>query len=129
MIFKRVTETVIARQCHGCAAEVPASDNFCRQCGVLQRVETLTSATGPHWSERRTKTLQGGEPSHELLSGSLVNTVTKAVAVKTAPFRLNRFGARLVAGIIVIPMWLLIVLLSPLDAYAAAKIATSRIDC
>jgi hypothetical protein len=48
--------------------------------------------------------------------------------VKTGPLRLNRFGVLMIAVLIAIPMWLLIILLSPLDAYAAAKAASSQMS-
>jgi hypothetical protein len=58
----------------------------------------------------------------------MLDVITKSVAVKTAPLRLNRFGARFFAVIVAVPIWLLIVLLSPLDAYTTARVAMSRAD-
>jgi hypothetical protein len=40
---------------------------------------------------------------------------------KNPGFIANRRATRLVSILIAVPLWLMIVLLSPLDAYAAAK--------
>lgn len=117
------TETVALKLCHSCAAEVPASDIYCRKCGVHQRAG---AATGENWNESKTKRLQQGEAGYQTISSPLVNQLTQAVAVKASTLNGNRFGVRLVATLITIPIWLLIILLSPLDAYAAAKAVSSQ---
>jgi hypothetical protein len=67
--------------------------------------------------------LQGG---YQSFSGPLVKLITESVtATKTSRLQ-SRWGKRLALAAISIPIWLLIVLLSPLDAYVAAKMAVER---
>jgi hypothetical protein len=117
------TATVALTLCHSCIAEVPASDIYCRKCGVRQRAGAVT---GENWNESKTKHLQQGESGYQTISSPLVNQLTQAVAVKASTLNGNRFGIRLVAALVTIPIWLLIILLSPLDAYTAAKAVSSQ---
>lgn len=126
MISRRLMEATEIKQCHSCATELPACDNFCRRCGILQRASSLPAFDNTGWAERETRALWGGEAADQMLSGPLVNALTRGIAEKTAPVNLNPFGARLVLAIVAVPIWLLIILLSPLDAYAAARASTSR---
>lgn len=127
MMTPYLTETLDSKQCHGCAAVVPFDDNFCRRCGILQKAGAVTAGNSRHWSEIETTVLTDDRSASQLLSGLLVNTIKQKVAAKTAPLRSNPFGAGVVTAIVAIPMWLLIILLSPLDAYTAARSASSRI--
>jgi len=119
------TATAVLKICHSCVAEVPASDIYCRKCGVQQRVGAITGAT---FNEGKTKRLEKREAEYQTISSPLVNILTQAVAAKASALGGNRFGVRLVAAIITIPIWLLIVLLSPLDAYTAAKAVSSQVN-
>lgn len=126
MISRHLMEATEIKQCHSCANELPASDNFCRRCGILQRANSLPPFNNTGWAERETRVLWGEEDANQMLSGPLVNALTRGIAEKTAPVHLNPFGARLVVAIVAVPIWLLIILLSPLDAYTAARASTSR---
>jgi hypothetical protein len=119
-------ETVAITLCRGCGSAGPASDNYCRQCGAFQKAGP--SLSGSHGSEYETRAIGESSPAYQGLSKSMLDVITKSVAVKTTPLRLNRFGARFFAVIVAVPIWLLIVLLSPLDAYTTARVAMSRVD-
>jgi hypothetical protein len=54
------------------------------------------------------------------VSGPLVSAVVAGVSA-SSPQPYSRFMKRAILTLISIPIWLIIVLLSPLDAYAAAK--------
>jgi len=54
--------------------------------------------------------------------------LTQSVALTTGSLRLNRWGALVIAVLIAIPMWLLIILLSPFDAYLSARNAWVQMD-
>ena len=114
MMTPYLTETLDSKQCHGCAAELPLADNFCRRCGVLQKAGAVTAASGKHWSEIETTVLTDEREANQMLSGLLVNTIKQKVAATTTPLRSTPFGAGVVTAIVAIPMWLLIILLSPL---------------
>ena len=57
----------------------------------------------------------------------LVDAVFNGALSNTATYPINRVTRRVIAVLISIPIWLLIVLLSPLDAYSAAKTVTKQI--
>jgi len=133
-MFSHQMETEAVKQCHSCSAPLPASDNFCRTCGIDQRLGPATATSMPLWSENKTKVVSNPSEARQAsqtsgsLSSLLVSSLTKSVAVKTMPFRFSRLGVRVVAGLVVIPIWLLIIFLSPLEAYTAAKAASSQLS-
>lgn len=129
MMTSDLRETVTIKQCDHCAAEMPASDNFCRWCGIRQEAATVTAAHRMHRSEFATQIMRSDAGDYQTLSSLLVNTLAQSVAVKTTPLRSNRLGSGVVATLVAIPIWLLIILLSPLDAYAAARGASSQMNC
>lgn len=55
------------------------------------------------------------------VSGPLLQAVVAGVSAKPSTRPLSRMGKRAILALLSIPIWLIIVLLSPLDAYAAAK--------
>jgi len=120
---QRKTEAV--KQCHRCGALLPGGHNFCRSCGIAQldRAETAAAerAIDASIAPRSLETSQ-------LLSEILVRSLTRSLSIRTAPFRSNRLGTSIVAALTIIPIWLLIVFLSPLDAYTAARAASSELN-
>jgi hypothetical protein len=84
-------------------------DKFCRLCGVRQALQ----------AEATTKLLP---PS---FSGALVKVVAQCVSQQASALPSHHLARRLLTLAVVLPLWLLIVLLSPLDAYRAARAATN----
>ncbi len=124
-------ETVTLRACAICGREMVADDRFCRRCGAHQH--TRVAVADPQPTRVRgnagsmplatapvTTTLRA-HPSLCLVSGSLVVAIAEAVSANAAPSIKSRSGQRVLLGLISLPIWLLIILLSPLDAYLAAK--------
>lgn len=115
-------KTVAIKQCHGCGSGLLEFDRFCRRCGIHQR-DKHTLAILPEASAYKTTTLATctEAEAYRRVSAPLVNLVvsgalaghsidTKSIALK-----------RVILALISIPVWLMIVLLSPLDAYAAVR--------
>ena len=123
-----LTETVAIRECHNCGGGSPAFDNYCRWCGVRQETVTPTAADIAALPEGETNEARTDGEEYQTLSSQLVNTLTQTISVKTTPIRHNRFWSSMVAAIISVPILLLIILLSPLDAYAAARAAASQLN-
>lgn len=121
-------ETVVVKECHNCGGGMPASDNYCRWCGTRQETITLTTTNAAAPLEGETKEARNDGEEYQTLSSQLVNTLTQTISAKTTPLRHNRFGSNLVAAIICVPILLLIVLLSPLDAYTAARAAAGQLN-
>ncbi len=124
MFALEMMETVGLMQCHTCGAELRERDKFCRRCGVDQRLgvtpSTVVASRGGQ-SEYETRLLPGGANRGGSFSGTLVNLVTQSVSAGTSRYGANRWTMWLVAALVAAPLWLMIALLSPLDAYVAAK--------
>ena len=124
MFTPEMTETVGLTQCHTCGAELLESDKFCRRCGVNQSLCTapLTVVAGHSGRFKyETRPLPGSANRGGSFSGTLVNFVTQSVSERTSGCGANRWTMRLVGALVMAPLWVMIVLLAPLDAYVAAK--------
>ena len=99
----------LAEQCRSCGNWAVAGDKFCRRCGIrYQQGLTL----------RETVPLRDDEQS---VSSRSLSRLQHHVAHTTGSLHLNRFSKFMVAVLISIPMWLLIVILSPIEAYSSAR--------
>jgi hypothetical protein len=67
---------------------------------------------------------------YDSFSGALVSLVTMSVSARASAHSSSVFGdrwaRRLASALAALPLWLMIVLLSPLDAYIAARAIAKR---
>jgi len=121
--------TVAVKACSSCTSGLLERDKFCRWCGARQPIEAALQegryqaialiddshgSTVPVTALLRTET-------YRRISGPLVDAiVTGALSVPSARNQ-SAVIKQLVLALISIPIWLMIVLLSPLDAYATVK--------
>jgi len=68
-----------------------------------------------------TAPLSGSGTLRRSYSGRLVGIVTQELSKQTSRCGANRRATLLISMLVAAPLWLMIVLLSPLDAYVAAK--------
>ena len=137
MLDAQETRTVAVKACPSCSGGLLEYDKFCRWCGAHQldfaTGEKLTNSAAMNLSSMnlsskglsayRTSALDqsGASPSlYRRVSGPLVSAVVAGV-VSGSTQEQNQFVKRAILALISIPIWLIIVLLSPLDAYVAAK--------
>lgn len=123
--------TAAIKACEHCAAGILDRDRFCRWCGALQGAKTSDFSPAPRplplgvreQSRYLTKGLGQLESTGSLhrVSGPLVSAVVTTLATGPATRPRRSLFAAAVAALLSIPLWLMIVLLSPLDAYAAAR--------
>jgi hypothetical protein len=130
------TNTKTLDRCGQCWAAIHDHDHYCRHCGLaLEGRTTLLPDTG-EISERPTRELALPAAAYVTapftqmearrpVSGSLLKLVTAETAPAIAVSG-NRLLRRLTMALISLPIWLMIVLLSPLDAYAATKAVGQR---
>jgi hypothetical protein len=118
-------ETVGLRRCPACDGEQLSDDKFCRRCGVSQSLRPITSALES--AKYRTRPLTDDEQPYSSFSGSLVGLVTQGVALKTTGLRQNRWVMGTVCVLAAVPLWLLIIMLSPLDTYKAARTISRQV--
>src|SRR5215510_16601133 len=111
-------ETRGLRLCDACQAEPRECDKFCRRCGT--RLGTSGRARSVTAASTVCTTSPLSQDSFHQVSGRLIEFAVTGISYHTAPLH-NRLAKRLISALISIPIWLIIVLLSPLDAYATAK--------
>jgi hypothetical protein len=123
----QITGTIAINQCSVCSAELHAHDKYCRHCGISLTGSCVTSALDPRLALCETRPLEEEAEAYQPLSGALVKVVAQGVAEKARLYGSGRGGKRLIAVLATVPLWLLIVLLSPLEAYAAAKAIAKQV--
>jgi hypothetical protein len=128
MFAPETKETVGLNQCHDCGAELLDRDKFCRRCGVKQTNGYATSTDPTSLSPCETRPLTGSTGGYSSYSGQLIRIVTESLSARTTTQSPSRGFRRLVCMLITIPIWMLIVMLSPLDAYTAAKAAAECVS-
>jgi len=131
--FLQEARTVAIKACAECNSGLLDRDKFCRWCGVRQpgadsstihRTQAIPinelpsslplGATVAIAAAQRTDV-------YRRVSGPLVSAVVTGALPAQATENHSAFLNRVILALISIPIWLIIVLLSPLDAYAAVK--------
>ena len=120
------TEIIANKHCHACATGLLGRDRFCRHCGVRQMDVNTAETNLARASECETKPLLEQTEELHSYSGQLIKIVTQSLSPRTAAQNPGRSLQWLVCTLIAFPIWMLIVLLSPLDAYTAAKAAAGN---
>lgn len=126
MFAPQLKETVAMKQCYSCGAELVERDKFCRRCGISQHHRNDSSNGLQYKSECATQRFSESNGLHQSFSGSLVQAVTTGMSQRTTAMQTNRWTMRLVGALVAVPLWLMIVLLSPLEALAAAKAISEK---
>jgi hypothetical protein len=114
--------TVAVKCCSSCAGALLCSDLFCRWCGVRQPADASSglSVGYEHSSvDLRTGPQEGGLCNR--VSGPLINAVIGGMTPHVSSSARASLLRASILAVVAIPMWLMIVLLSPFDAYAAAR--------
>ena len=125
--------TVAIKACAECHSGLLDRDKFCRWCGVRQpgfessainrEPATPTNDGRSSLPLGATVAIAAGQRTdvYRKVSGPLVNAVVTGALPVPSPENQSAFLNRIILALISIPIWLIIVLLSPLDAYAAVK--------
>ena len=110
--------TVDFRLCCTCSAELREHDKFCRRCGARQTGEISPPraiTTPPVYTTSRLRADTSRSVSASLLNGIAAGTQAGMAQID------SRCARGAVSVLILIPLWLMIVLLSPFDAYVTAR--------
>lgn len=124
--------TVAVKACAFCASGLLERDKFCRWCGARQPgMESLgldpagtpagTGSSSAALCATVAITGRGRADVYRRVSGPLVTAVVSGALSAPSAENQSAFVKRVILALISIPIWLIIVLLSPLDAYAAVK--------
>lgn len=136
------------RTCFACQAELRNTDKFCRHCGIKQLstegaaewaaqcpTTGLANDTGPR-AQAMTRDFGAAESSpltYETkmlarpVSGPLLKAVTHSVSLEGAISSYDKITKNIILALLSIPVWLMIVLLSPLDAWATTRTIARQI--
>jgi hypothetical protein len=131
--LQQQARTVAIKACIACASGLLERDNFCRRCGTRQpyyeslapngvvKIPTETVECGAEFCETTKVANRTRGEVYRRISGPFVNAVVTGALSAPATENQNPLVKRVILALISIPIWLIIVLLSPLDAYAAVK--------
>lgn len=120
-------KTVAIKSCVACASGLLEHDRFCRWCGVQQPSKATRCEPAAFKTATLTATLSAGLTSgaraeaYHRVSGPLVEAVLTGALAGHSINNESPALKRMILALIGIPVWLIIVLLSPLDAYAAVR--------
>lgn len=130
------TATVGLKLCSECGLDLLPSQRFCRLCGVSSKrlefvphrydsVPTPGPSTTPGATDSERNVL-APVSRYRPISARILNSFA-ATQFIAAPSNLNgRTARRIVAAVITLPLWLMIVLLSPLDALEVSRQVTQQ---
>ena len=125
--------TVAVKACTECDAGLLDRDRYCRWCGTRQPAAQSSILNPVHATPigegasslplYATVAIAAGARTdvYRRVSGPLVNAVVTGALSAPSSENQRAFIKRVILALISIPIWLMIVLLSPLDAYEAVK--------
>jgi hypothetical protein len=110
--------------CHVCQAEArKTTDKFCRRCGARQIYDTerFTPIQRSSSLTARAAEFPTAPVPLRQLSGSLLTAVTEEISARASTRLKNRYAKGLFLALLSILIWLMMVLLAPIDALIAAR--------
>ena len=122
--------TIPVKACTACSGGLLDSDKFCRWCGTPQtlslspaalRQDRASSASLSLYTTSALNRASGDVRSYRKISGPLLHALTAGMSRDRSTEPMGRVVRAVVQALVSIPIWLMIVLLSPVDAYVAAK--------
>ena len=115
-----LAETAPLVLCTDCGAEPRNRDRYCRRCGVRLPECAEARMAEPADSAPLYATSSLAVAPHRA-SGALLASIASGVSASLRACPIHPAMRRVMIALVSIPIWLLIVLLSPLDAYATAR--------
>ena len=132
-LLEQEARTVAVKACTACTSGLLERDKFCRWCGARQPAPGGSESTRESGIQVHASTsdaalyatvafaVDGRAHVYRRVSGPLVNAVVTGALSAPSVENESRYVRSVILALISIPIWLIIVLLSPLDAYAAVK--------
>jgi hypothetical protein len=134
-VSQQRAKTLAVKACFACASVILESDNFCRWCGAHQIQLTNSDSASVSSTVARFEvstyetSLLASTPRADVyrrVSAPLVSAVVSGALAGPAIEKSSPAISRLILALISLPVWLIIVLLSPFDAYAAVRNLTRQ---
>lgn len=126
-IVEHQARTVAVKACRSCGSGLLELHKFCRSCGApqidqgTQTQQTFTASEACRFTTSSLANAARGDV-YRRVSGPLVSAVVTGALAAPPAEAVSPLARRAILALISIPIWLIIVLLSPLDAYAAVKV-------
>jgi hypothetical protein len=126
-------KTVEIKECVACGGGLLQTDRFCRWCSARQlnnnseysALITERIADNPYYRDSEFEQKKGAD-SYRPVSGPLVKVMAQNVSTGALSQPRNRVTQTLLTTLLSFPLWLMIVFLSPFDAYFAARSMAKR---
>jgi hypothetical protein len=130
--------------CFACQGELRTTDKFCRHCGIelisqewVAQCPTagIRNETGPR-AQAITRDFSDKEsgasayqtnPLSRPVSGPLLNAVAHGMALEQTISGYGRVTRNIILALMSVPVWLMIILLSPLDAWTTTRAITRQV--
>ncbi len=144
----KLAELVAYQACGACEHVLLAGDKFCRRCGAKQNEQANSPTRGikSDWLDLIKEADNGRPPAssytteplarmsdvpsrYRPVSGSLINDLVNGMADAPAARACSPSMRRAIFALSMLPIWLIIIFLSPLDAYLAARSVAATNDC
>lgn len=130
-------KTNVMKICSACGLDLQGRDKYCRHCGIKQPTTNNIMTSVVTVNGAVTSNLVYQQPSaptsalfeadnYHKVSGPLVEAVAMRITAHAFGKSHGRFVKHAFSALISITIWLMIILLSPLDAYFAAKDISSQ---
>ena len=127
----QLAETVTVKACNACRGGLLERDKFCRWCGSPQthsldcQEQRSSLSLSPYTTSALNQVASNqaalASRPYGRVSGPLVRALVESVSGGRSTEPAGRVVRSIVQALVSIPIWLMIVLLSPIDAYVAAK--------
>lgn len=114
--------TLPLKSCTSCGGSLRCHDHFCRWCGLNQKNQLSASQESPSTgSNPSSENCPSGEDFYHPITGPMTEQIVRGVSEDLSPLPNDGALQKIVQLLIWIPIWLLILLLSPVDAFCAAR--------
>jgi hypothetical protein len=122
--------TIPVKACNACSGGLLDSDKFCRWCGAPQTQSLVPTLVGQKrvssallslYTTSALDRASGDVRSYRKISGPLLHALVSGMSRDRQAEPMGRVVRALIQALVSLPIWLMIVLLSPVDAYVAAK--------
>ena len=122
--------TIPVKACNACKGGLLDSDKFCRWCGKPQTLsltpavvsqDRVSSNSLSLYTTSALNRASGDVRSYRKISGPLLHALASGMSRDRSTEPMGRVVRAVVQALVSVPIWLMIVLLSPVDAYLAAK--------
>jgi hypothetical protein len=122
------------KQCLACRSVLRLGDKYCRRCGAKQDVTLVECADSSPTAEFSVVTNHTDDPyktaplAPETLAHPISGSLIKALVPKLAPsLSVSKLSKKVIRSLMSVPVWFIIVLLSPLDAWVATRELTKQL--